>query len=1276
MNQTQLSENQVSKKQVSNTQVSTQPIVDMHFNGLHWIEASAGTGKTYTLSSLMVRILLEKYLPNQVIATTFTRKAAAELQSRVRLRLIETQRYFEGCRELTEHEVISKANSEPDPLFATLLNTFSNQIAYACERLKLVIDQLDELFVGTLDSFSQKLLREFAFESGKIEYATITDDAKSYSYQLIHDVLREWIQAQSQPTIDYLLLNKKLKSQDSYVSVVESSLNFTSAYFQPVPPPLVDLTEFEQYMDQLIQIDLSQSLTLSEYYLEDGQYFKILAKKWRDQLALKKLLEHDLPHFIEMLKIQRSNALFASEFEGVLKSLSDLVNKKPLNKCPEDVASQFESHAIIRGLKQFFEAFLKLATDLEQLDSYLKYHLATEVKKRLPQVLQQKGETTFAQQIRTLAESLQGDQGQRFAAYVHARYPLILVDEFQDTNQDQDDMLAQIWRHPSRVKKGCMIMVGDRKQAIYGFRGGDMLTFLKAHQDVFGKEGHGYNLVYNHRSVPELVEVVDALFQRQSDFGEMVIYQPVQAGSRPHPALVEQGQVNPIPLRWIQLEDKDTEAEQVAWQIRHLLNLANQGQLYLNDPKTGQTHVLNESDFAVLSKNHDGLDKTQSALEYLGIAYNRPSKKSVFESQIARDVGALLTAIMHPFDEAKVKRALLSRLLGFNLQKLIQLELQTEGLSHYIEQFDLIRELWLNQGFLTAWQYCLNYFKIWNTIVEKQSRDNERAVVNLRHLTEVLSQHSEDYQGAQNLYHWYLRQLTEPMQREWEMERKLSNEAGVQLMTIHQSKGLEFKVVFLLGADKSAIEMNKALNFSKAEQLNPNTGKMEERRVVAIHDKKNIDERAAEQHAERHLAEQKRLWYVALTRASHRVYAILSDVKGTSTSALAFWRGQGPDVFQHSQSQVEPLITSRPAKVNTVEEKIEHKINANPFPQQRFYAKSKTSFSALAQHLTRQQIQDGLAVSEQEMGSADDEIQQVIVEIEQPRQPIAWIKAHFPMGTLAGSFLHEIFEHLDFQDSQLWTLEIRRRFKNDYAALWSELLDKVKSTFPEHESAEDYILNAMVDWLKEILATPILSESEPQVQELGQLDLNLHDSNEINSKDDGPFRLNQLSVHERLAEFPFYLSLSDRVFAIQRVHQLFSEYGMTMPEFKEAHAARYLKGEIDLVFYDGHRYHIADYKSNFLGLDVKSYDSSAIQDSMTHASYWLQAALYLVALHRYLKIQLENYKPERDLGGASYLYLRGMNGQAEQGYFYWQPSIEFILRLDAILGCLVEEKLS
>ena len=1234
---------------------STQPIADMQFSGLHWIEASAGTGKTYTLSSLMVRIFLEKYLPNQVIATTFTRKASAELKSRIRARLVETHRYFESCRDLTEAQILAKAKQETDPLFAQVLPTFATQIAYACERLKLVIDQLDEIFVGTLDSFSQKLLREFTFESGKIERAEITDDAKSYTYQLIHDVLRAWIQQQPQNIIDYLLLNKKLKSQDSYVSMVENSLNFASAQFQVITPPEIDLPQFSQEIENLQQLDLAQLESLSDYYLPDGQYHQIVGKKWRDACKMQLLLTQSLPAFLAALQQQGAYALFAPQHSNTLKLLTDLATKKVLNKCAEDVLYQFENHPILQCLRQFLAKLQQLTVDLDVLDSYLQFHLASEVKKRLPQVLQQKGETTFAQQIRTLAEALQGEQGQRFASFVHARYPLILVDEFQDTNQDQDDILAQIWRHPKRVKQGCMIMVGDRKQAIYGFRGGDMLTFLKAHQDVFGKDGHAYNLVHNHRSVRPLVEAVDALFQRQTDFGEQVRYTPVQAGSRPHPDLVDQQQINPAPLRWLQLEDKATEATQVGWKIRDLLNQGVQGSLYFAEPLGPR--AIAESDIAILSKNHDGLDKAQAMLEYLGIGVNRPSKKSVFESNVAKDVGALLSAIIHPYQEGKIKRALLSRLLGFNLQKLMQLEQQADGLSGYIEQFDQIREMWLTQGFLTAWQYCLNQFDVWTTLVAKQSRDNERVVVNLRHITELLSQHSEDYQGAQNLYHWYLRQLTQPMQREWELERKLSNQAGVQLLTIHQSKGLEFKFVFLLGADKGLKEINKTLNFSTVQHLNPQTGQMEHQRIVAVNDKHSLTPADIEQHDARALAEHHRLWYVALTRASYRVYALLQDNEAKSTTGLAFWRGHGAQVFQHEQSMLEPLLSACPVKLEPQSSKIILPITAQPFPQQRFYARGKTSFSYLAQHLTRQQIQDTLAVTQTKADSAEDEINQPLPMVELvtdlSSQPIAWINAHFPMGTLAGNFLHEIFEHIDFQEQKFWHLEIHRRFKNDYASLWSELTEKFQTAFPEQEAVEETLLAWISQWLQQVLDTPILATStQPE------------------------FRLKQLTGDQHLAEFPFYLALSDRVLAIQRIHQLFAEYQISMPDFKSANAARYLNGSIDLVFFDGQQYQIADYKSNFLGHDQQHYNPAAIQQSMSHASYWLQAALYLVALHRYLKVQLQDYQIERDLGGASYLYLRGMNGQAQQGYYYWKPSTEFILRLDAILGYFAEDKSS
>ncbi|MBR7689776.1 UvrD-helicase domain-containing protein [Acinetobacter nosocomialis] len=1230
----------------SRVQVSYQPIIDIEFSGLHLIEASAGTGKTYTLSSLMVRIFLEKYLPGQVIATTFTRAAAAELKSRIRARLVETYRYLDAKRSLTEKEILLQAEQESDLLLQHVLKHFATRIAYACERLKLVIDQLDELFVGTLDSFSQKLLREFAFESGKIERAQITDDAKTYSRQLIHDVLREWIQSQPQTVIDALYLAGELKSVDSFVKLVEDSLNFSSAHFKLPEKPTIQFEQLAQLKQLAAEIDIS---LLEPYYLLDGEHYKHVSGTIFRNGAFNKLFSECVPQLLQVLKQSDSILVFdgslAVQRELIFKFLGQLADQKVFKKCPAEISDRFYQHPCIQQIQQLFGVLKNYAEQFDQLHIYLKAYLCVEVKKRLPQVLQNKGETTFSQQIRTLSEALKGEQGQRFAVFVQARYPLILVDEFQDTNQDQDDMLASIWRHPERYQKGCMIMVGDRKQAIYGFRGGDMLTFLNAYKDIQAKHGREYKLIHNHRSVADLVEVVDALFQRQIDFGEQVQYDPIRAGTRPHPVLIDQNQPNPHPLRWLMLKDKETEAQQVAWKIRDLLNQSHAGQLYFQ--KDAQTQILNEDDIAVLSRNHDGLDKVQFELERLGIRVNRPSKRSVFDCTIAQDVGALLTAILHPYDEAKVKRALISRLFAMDLKQLLQLEQTAEGLSQFMTGFDAIRELWSAQGFLVAWQQCLNQFGIWKNLVAVQSKDNERVVVNLRHLTEILSQHSEKYQGAQNLYHWYLRQLQSPLDREWELERRLSSEAGVQLMTIHQSKGLEFKIVFLLGADKPFRENNKTLNFSTQDITVPESAQTLTQRVVAIADKTYLNETELKQHEERALAEQNRLWYVALTRASHRVYALLQDTDGKSVSGLAFWKNRA-EPFQHRCCTDEIILEQPPAarhlnqNINIIE------IQAQHFPDQRFYSRGKTSFSYLAQHLRHKVGTDLLASQSHEAVLAEDELDQVI-SVEAPAaQPISWIKSNFPRGTLAGNFLHEIFEHIDFQCSDEWVSEIRRRFKNDYSSLWQDLLIKYQESFPEEQEAEYSLYHAVAEWLQEILSTPLYQG----------------------------FRLNQLQPEHYLSECPFYLALSDRVLAMKRIHQLFAEYGMEMPELLEARSARYLNGSIDLVYFDGQRYHIADYKSNYLGENLADYSVESIAQSMSLASYWLQAGLYLVALHRYLKVKMQNYDIEQHLGGATYLYLRGMNGEAEQGYYYWQPSTEFVLRLDAILGYFAEDKIA
>ncbi|MEG0170774.1 MAG: UvrD-helicase domain-containing protein [Acinetobacter sp.] len=1226
--------------------VSYQPIRDIQFEGLHLIEASAGTGKTYTLSSLMVRIFLEKYLPNQVIATTFTRAAAAELKSRIRLRLVEIQEYLEPLRSVLETDIHKLVEHESDPLKQHLLQSFAPRMAYACERLKLVIDQLDELFVGTLDSFSQKLLREFAFESGKIERAQITEDAKAYTRQLIHDVLREWIQLQPQQVIDTLYTVGGLKSVDHFVGMVESSLNFSSAQFKLPEMPEIELAQRQQWQQQAQQIELSG---LAEYYNLDGAYYSYINGTSFRNNAFNKLFSESLPLLLKALdtpeNVQVFDAYFADARDAVFKFLDKLEHQKIFKKCPADVAEGFYQHPTILQLQKLCHALQKTQQQFEQLQVYLKAYLCIEVKKRLPQVLQQKGETTFAQQIKTLSEALKGEQGQRFAVFVQARYPLILVDEFQDTNQDQDDMLASIWRHPQRYQKGCMIMVGDRKQAIYGFRGGDMLTFLNAYQDIMAKQGHEYKLIHNHRSVKQLVEVVDALFQRQMDFGEQVVYDPIQAGSRPHPALIEHAQINPAPLRWLQLQEGSEQATQVAWKIQTLLNQAYAKQLYL-DAETQQ--AIGEDDIAVLSRSHRQLDEVQYVLERIGIRVNRPSKRSVFDSAIAQDVGALFTALLHPYDEAKLKRALLSRLFGFDLTRLLALEQSAEGLSHYIQQFDDIREMWLNQGFLAAWQRCLNQFGIWQQLVATQSKDNERAVVNLRHLTDILSRRSEHVQGIQNLYHWYLKQLHSPSDREWELEHKLSNEAGVQLMTIHQSKGLEYKIVFLLGANKAFSEVQKTLNFSTTDIQVPETGQTRTQRVVAIADKNFLQQTELDQHQQRALAEQNRLWYVALTRASHRVYAVLEPEKGDKNkhAGLAFWKNQGAS-FQHPYSLDEALILERPQALQTQHSQQNIIISAKLLPTQRFYARAKTSFSYLAQHLKHKANRvDRLANIDADFEQAEDELNLAELENRATAQPIAWIKQYFPKGTLAGNFLHEIFEQIDFQRPQTWREEIRRRFKNTYQGLWSALLEQYQQHFPEQENAEQQLYEWIVAWLAEVLQTPL----------------------------NHSFQLQQLVTGQYLSECPFYLALSDRVLAMQRVQQLFEEYGIDMPELLEAKSARYLNGSIDLVYFDGQRYHIADYKSNYLGAEQADYQQAQIAESMSLSSYWLQAALYLVALHRYLSVKLQDYDMQQHLGGASYLYLRGMNGQAQQGYFYWKPEDEFILRLDAILGYFAEDK--
>ena len=1225
-------------------QISTQPIKDITFNGLHWIEASAGSGKTYNLTSLLTRVLMEKHLPNQVVATTFTRAATAELKLRIRSRLIETYRFFDERRSYTEQENLNYAQSieDKDILLSVLLHKFASRVAYACERAKLIIDQLDHLFVGTLDSFSQKLLREFAFESGKIENSSIID-SKKYIQQIIHDSIRNWSDQQEQSVLDLMYSSNMIGSVDSYLKLVEDSLNFGSAQVKETPLLNINLSKFETLQTLLKDSNFDH---LRDYYDLDGIYFKTVSGVYfKPTTKFNIMFTVSLQKLIAILDTQKYQDYFSKgmeEHRAILEKFASVFESQKLftSKCDADAKERFYSDTAIQNLVQAINEFQNLAASLDHAETSLKMFLCSQTKKLLPELLDKKSETTFSQQIRSLLDVLQGPSGLIFADAVKTRYPLIVVDEFQDTNQDQDDILAAIWRNHHKAEESCMIMVGDRKQAIYGFRGGDMLTFVNAFADVQNKGGKFYQLTHNHRSISELVEVVDALFRKNMDFGDQVNYVPVVAGTRKHSCLIDHNGENHLPMRWVNIIKGTDPHQQMAWQVSSVLEQGENGQLYFND--NGTNISFKESDVAILAKSNEDLDKIQYELERLGINVNRPSRRSVFEGIIAQDVCAILTAILNPSDETKIRRALLSKLIGLDLKTLIEIENTSDGLGKYIAEFQEVRNLWFQRNFLTGWQYLLETFKIWENVITSKGKDSERNIVNLRHISELLTQNSMIYQGSQSLYQWYLKQVTSPAKRDWELERNLSSDTGVNLMTIHKSKGLEFKVVFLFKADSVIRENQKTLNYSTTKTVDPKTQELKEKRVIGIGGNDLFNEEELEQHKQRLEAENRRQWYVALTRASHRIYIFMHDEK-MGLNGVGFWKNV--DQFEHQYSGDVPLLDSACHYTSIPSEPIP--VQALDVPKARFYPRQSASFSTLAQHLSAKEAEDFLVENYSTQLIIDETHEELYVDGD-VSNPIYFINKNFVTGVQAGTFLHEILEVIDFTNSENWGKEIYRKLKNTYSGVFNSMIEKYQGFFGSTLTAEEITTKLVLDiqsWIAQIVRT----------------------------KFNGTLSLNQMTKGAYLSEMNFCISLADQIFIAERLRSVLNDYGIIIPDLNDAQSARYLKGTIDLIYVHEGMYYVADYKSNLLGNSFQDYSVESINKNMSQSSYYLQAAIYIVALHRYLQQRLANYTPYTHLGGASYLYLRGMDENQKHGFLNWKPDIEMILKLDELLGAKATE---
>jgi exodeoxyribonuclease V beta subunit len=1182
----------------------TIPAIQCPLSGIQLIEASAGTGKTWTLSALYARLIVQKQLETkQILAITFTNAAAAELRDRIRRRLVEIKHYLA--------QDSNTAQLSPDPVSKYLKEWLekNQQLPQGIQRLDSAIVNFDEANITTINGFCQGELMEQALVSGMPFELTLLSDTSTLLHEIIQDYCRQqWRQA------DPLLVDYFLKEEAFSISnlsqFVSKILQQGQVYIQrsvfTYHPTLSQKTEqtFKktQALWQQHKKDI-QDLLYKNLSLLNGQSYKESSiLKWTSMLD-------------DAFSQAFNDFMVYPEITKPLDKLTTSTLKRAVKKNKPD----FPTHPFFDAVEDLYEQVKALNYQIEQQALSFKCELVTYSQKTLVERLLAQQSQSFDMQIKGLAQALASeDTGELLAQSLRSKYPAALVDEFQDTDSYQYQILQKIYfLQGNKQQDICLCLVGDPKQAIYGFRGADVYTYLKAYDDI--SEQQRYHLDANQRSVPPLIHALNTVFQASGNDAfkqEKIRYQPVTTGSREHAALLDKRESpteNYQSLRFIAYQtSKVAKEEGQTWviqhlvaEIQHLLLGARQQQVFLAQKP------LQAKDIVILVKTHDEAENCRYALSKIGIKAAMQSRNKVFSSPEADEMARVLAAFAEPHNEGKVRAVLVSRLCGKTINDLLVWQKDTKIWSKHLQRFYQYHQTWQQKGFMVAWREFLQQEEVTQRLA--QLPQGERILTNFLHLADLLHEEYRQRLGIHQLYEWFLQQRTQTQQSENAELRLESDENLIKIMTIHQSKGLEFPIVFvpMLWSPPSKQKENEPFYHHNNMA------------IFDLRDKIDIDAATSQKVKDEILSEELRLGYVALTRAAQRCYVywcpLHTNASTVQDSALGHWLPNGIESLtalqRASPTQIGVFLVEQAANLQQITPQISQSdelqaINAPNVP----WGYRLSSFSSL------QQSAKALHQPEETPEVKDSEGNVIVLEY--PEQNIELARFNFAgkktPAAHTGNCLHKIFEMADFtQPVDEWHQNIEQQLNaHGIPITWS----------PD-----------IIQWLSEVMQARLLPN----------------------------LCLNQLSTVHTLRELDFHLPLQH--FQTTRLRQCLQRHGIPIAELPYQNITGFLKGSIDLVFEHQGQYFIADYKSNYLGHHLHCYQQPALIESMTNHSYHLQAAIYALALHRWLDSRLQNYQAQQHLGGVFYLYLRGMNPQGSEGIYHWQPSIALLNEMSALL---------
>lgn len=1185
--------------------------------GSRLIEASAGTGKTFTISALYLRLILchggehafrEPLLPPQILVVTFTDAATRELRDRIRARLVQAAEVFRG-------------DGEPDELLEELRGDFPEAEWPSCaRRLELAAQWMDEAAVSTIHGWCQRMLREHAFDSGSLFNQTLETDHSD----LLAEVVRDYWRQHCYP-LDGAALSWVVKNWETPAGLGKKLQDLLSETDAPDDFSLREVIDHSQARRAQELSDLKAPWSAWADEIES------LLDEARESKAFNgsKLKQPDYKGWSRKLREWASGAEVALKIGKGFERLTPNGLAEIWKTTPPD-------HPALNAMITLPEQLKRLPDPVE---AALR-HAAAWVSQRFDHEKRQRAEMGFDDMLSRLDAALQSDNGPRLAEVIRRQFPIALIDEFQDTDPLQYRIFDTLYQVEANRDDCGLFMIGDPKQAIYSFRGADIYTYLRARRATLGRH---YNLERNFRSSQNMVDAVNELFMRaeRSEVGsgafllrDELPFIRVEAEGREEVWTVE-GEEQPALTAWQLTQDEPVAkktyrkalAEGAASEIVRLLDLGQQGRAGFRHE--GAFDSLQPSDIAVLVRDFKEAQAIRGELATRGVrSVYMSDKDSVFAGQEARDVLLWLRACAEPDQDRPLRAALASATLGLDLVELEALNLNERTWERRVMQFREYRQRWQRQGVLPMLRQLLQDFALPQRLMGRA--EGERVLTNVLHLAELLQQASAELDGELAL----IRHLSELLANEGQAAddqvlRLESDEALVRVVTIHKSKGLEYPLVFLpfICAFRS-VDGDKPIQIHDGEQ----------RRLVF-----NADAQTLARAERERLGEDLRLLYVALTRARHACWMGVADLKIGSAhrsrlhdSALGYLLGGGlPLAASRDLNRwLAPLIDPLRSAVAAAPEASQQHYRADEaqLPPVQWSAPERdaaehwwiASYSALRLDegaiipVSRHEdtAPDSLAMQ----NSTDDDSSEVV-----PASLLMSAQGlhRFPRGSNPGTFLHGLLE-----------LAAEEGFAHCLAN--QAQLREVVARRCQRRGLEAWI-NPLHEWLLALL------------------------SQQIALGDGGSMSLGDLTQYQAELEFWFEARRVD----VRQLDQLVRSTelpGVPRQPLQADTLNGMFKGFIDLAFEYQGRYYIADYKSNWLGADDAAYTREAMEASMATHRYDLQYVLYVLALHCQLRLRLPDYDYDRHMGGALYLFVRAPGG----GVYQARPARGLIEQLDAL----------